>query len=70
MLFADGARSWQSAAAQAGIHFSSVNHSLLQFAKRVPLPEDLQKPLKSKAASGDIITAGTQCLDRRWQDVK
>ena len=42
ILFADGAKSWRKAAESSGLHFESVNHSLLQFAKSVTLPKGVR----------------------------
>ena len=41
ILFAD-ANSWLKAAESSGLHFESVNHSLLQFAKSVTLPKGVR----------------------------
>ena len=58
MLFGDGARAWKKAAEDAGLPYASVNHSLLEFCRQVHGLN--QKP----------VTAGTQTLDRAWQDLK
>ena len=42
ILFADGAKSWRKAAESSGLHFESVDHSLLQFAKSVTLPKGVR----------------------------
>ena len=58
ILFGDGARAWKKAAEDAGLPYASVNHSLLEFSRQVHGLN--QKP----------VTAGTQTLDRAWQDLK
>ena len=68
ILFADGAKSWRKAAESSGLHFESVNHSLLQFAKSVTLPDGVRAVGPQKKSKQ--ITAGTQTLDRAWQDLK
>lgn len=42
ILFAGGAKSWRKAAESSGLHFESVDHSLLQFAKSVTLPKGVR----------------------------
>lgn len=69
ILFADGAKSWRKAAESSGLHFESVNHSLLQFAKSVTLRRESEL-LVFKKQVYKKITAGTQTLDRAWQDLK
>ena len=51
-------RAWKKAAEDAALPYASVNHSLLEFSRQVHGLN--QKP----------VTAGTQTLDRAWQDLK
>ena len=57
MLFG-GARAWRKAAQDAGLPYASVNHSLLEFSRQVHGLNQMP------------VTAGTQTLDRAWQDLK
>ena len=58
MLFGDGARAWRKAALDAGLPYASVNHSILEFCRQVHGLNQMP------------VTAGTQTLDRAWQDLK
>ena len=60
MVPSRGGKSWRQAAVAAGLQYASVNHSLLEFCRAVPLP----------AKPDEYVTAGTQCIDRSWQDMK
>ena len=62
MVFADGNVSWAAACAQKGIRCEQVTHQQKQFTKPVT---NVKRP-----ASNLSTIAGTQSLDRAWQELK
>ena len=58
-LFADGARAFVRDAKNKGMGITSVAHHRMEFTRVLKIP----KP-------GQARMAGTQCLDRLWQDLK
>ena len=54
-LFADGAKAWKTLAHGRNMKFAEVSHKRMQFCRK-------RGPRKK--------TAGTQCIDRKWQSLK
>jgi len=54
-IFADGAKAWKTLAHGRNMKFAEVSQKRMQFCKK-------RGPRKK--------TAGTQCIDRKWQSLK
>ena len=58
-MFADGAKAFVRDAKNKGMTITPVAHHRMEFTRSVKRPRP-----------GQARTAGTQCLDRLWQDLK